>query len=216
LAQIFPKWTNKAPLYLAVGSGLALVVLVGLVWYYASPWYTDVGYRPTQPVPYSHKVHARDLGLDCRFCHTGVETSPVAGIPPTKTCMNCHNMIKPESDKLTLIRESFKNGTPMKWVRVHKSPDYVYFDHSAHINVGVGCASCHGNIAEMEVVAQFKPLSMGWCLDCHRNPDDHLRPASEITNMTWTPPPNQAEFAALQKERLKIKAPITDCTGCHR
>jgi len=216
LAQIFPKWTNKAPLYSAVGSALALIVVVGLVWYYASPWYTDVGYRPTQPVPYSHKVHARDLGLDCRFCHTGVETSPVAGIPPTKTCMNCHNMIKADSDKLTLIRESFKNGTPMKWVRVHKSPDYVYFDHSAHINVGVGCASCHGNIAEMEVVAQFKPLSMGWCLDCHRNPDDHLRPASEITNMTWTPPANQAEFAALQKELLKIKAPITDCTGCHR
>jgi len=192
------------------------MVVVGLVWYYASPWYTDVGYRPTQPVPYSHKVHARDLGLDCRFCHTGVEISPVAGIPPTKTCMNCHNMIKPDSDKLTLIRESFKNGTPMEWIRVHKSPDYVYFDHSAHITVGVGCASCHGNIAEMEVVAQIKPLSMGWCLDCHRNPDDHLRPASEITNMTWTPPANQAEFAALQKERLKIKPPITDCTGCHR
>ena len=216
MAQIFPKWTNKAPLYSAIGAGLTLIVVIGLVWYYASPWYTDVGYRPTQPVPYSHKVHARDLGLDCRFCHTGVENSPVAGLPPTKTCMNCHNMIKPDSDKLARVRESFANGTPIEWVRVHKSPDYVYFDHSAHINVGVGCASCHGNVAEMEVVAQFKPLSMGWCLTCHRNPDDHLRPASEITNMTWTPPANQAEFAAQQIERFKIKAPITDCTGCHR
>lgn len=203
-------------MYAAVGAGLSLVLIVGLVWYYGSPKFTDVGYRPVQPVPYSHKVHVRDLGLDCRFCHTGVETSPVAGLPPTKTCMNCHNMIKPDSEKLTLIIESFKNGTPMQWVRIHKSPDYVYFDHSAHINVGVGCASCHGNIAEMDVVAQQEPLSMGWCLSCHRNPDDYLRPASEITNMTWTPPANQAEFAAQQKALLDIKAPITDCTGCHR
>lgn len=216
MAQIFPKWSNKAPLYLAIGGLLTVVLLVSLVWYYGSPKFTDVGYRPTQPVPYSHKVHVRDLGLDCRFCHTGVETSPVAGLPPTKTCMNCHNMIKADSDKLTLIRESFKNGTPIEWVRIHKSPDYVYFDHSAHITAGVGCASCHGNIAEMEVVAQHETLSMGWCLTCHRNPDDHLRPASEITNMTWTPPANQAEFAAKQKELLDIKAPITDCTGCHR
>ena len=216
MAQIFPKWTNKAPLYSAVGAGLTLIIVVGLVWYYASPWYTDVGYRPTQPVPYSHKVHARDLGLDCRFCHTGVETSPVAGIPPTKTCMNCHNMIKADSDKLALVRESFKSGKPLEWIRVHKSPDYVYFDHSAHINIGVGCASCHGNVAEMEVVTQIKPLSMGWCLECHRNPQDHLRPLNEVTNMTWTPPANQAEFAAKQIELFKIKAPITDCTGCHR
>ncbi len=204
------------PLYVAVGAGLTLIMIVGLVWYYASPSYTDVGYRPTQPVPYSHKVHARDLGLDCRFCHTGVESSPVAGLPPTKTCMNCHNMIKADSEKLALVRESFSSGKPLEWVRIHKSPDYVYFDHSAHINVGVGCASCHGNVAEMEVVAQHETLSMGWCLTCHRNPEDHLRPASEITNMNWTPPANQAEFAAKQIERLKIKAPITDCTGCHR
>jgi len=216
LAQIFPKWTNKAPLFIATGGLVTVVLLVSLIWYYGSPKFTDVGYRPTQPVPYSHKVHVRDLGLDCRFCHTGVESSPVAGIPPTKTCMNCHNMIKADSEKLTLVRESFKNGTPLEWIRIHKSPDYVYFDHSAHINVGVGCASCHGNIAEMDVVAQQEPLSMGWCLTCHRNPDDHLRPASEITNMTWTPPANQAEFAANQKEHLDIKAPITDCTGCHR
>lgn len=216
MAQIFPKWSNKAPFYAAVGAGLTLVMIVGLIWYYGSPKFTDVGYRPTQPVPYSHKVHARDLGLDCRFCHTGVETSPVAGVPPTKTCMNCHNMIKADSDKLALVRESFASGTPIPWVRIHKAPDYVYFDHSAHITAGVGCSSCHGNIAEMEVVAQHESLSMGWCLTCHRNPDNYLRPASEITNMTWTPPANQAEFAAQQKELLDIKAPITDCTGCHR
>ncbi len=216
MAQIFPKWTNKAPTYVLLGVILISVVSYMLIDYYASPMYTDVGYRPTQPVPYSHKVHAGDLGLDCRFCHTGVETSPVAGIPPTQTCMNCHNMIKADSENLTLIQESFKSGYPMRWTRVHKSPDYVYFDHSAHITAGVGCASCHGRIDEMDVVAQDQPLSMGWCLTCHRNPDDHLRPASEVTNMSWTPPANQAEFAASQKQLLDIQAPITDCTGCHR
>jgi len=218
LAQIFPKWTNKAPLYVAIGAGLGLVVLVCFVWYYASPWYTDVGYQPTQPVPYSHALHANQdsLGLDCRFCHTGVEISPVAGLPPTKTCMNCHNMIKADSDKLALVRESAATDKPLEWVRVHKSPDYVYFDHSAHVTAGVGCASCHGRIDKMEVVSQDQPLSMGWCLTCHRNPNDHLRPLKDVTNMSWTPPPNQAEFAEAQIKRLDIKAPITDCTGCHR
>ncbi len=216
MAQIFPKWTNKAPTYVLVGIILIAVISFMLIDYYASPMYTDVGYRPNQPVPYSHKVHAGDLGLDCRFCHTGVETSPVAGLPPTQTCMNCHNMIKADSEDIKLVQESFKSGYPMQWVRVHKSPDYVYFDHSAHITAGVGCASCHGRIDEMEIVSQEEPLSMGWCLTCHRNPDDHLRPVSEVTNMSWTPPANQAEFAAKQKELLDIKAPITDCTGCHR
>ncbi len=216
MAQIFPKWTNKAPLYVLVGAVLTLIVIIGLIWYYASPWYTDVGYRPVQPVPYSHKLHAGDLGLDCRFCHTGVETSPVAGVPPTQTCMNCHNMIKTDSDQLAPIRNSLKNNTHMQWVRVHKLPDYVYFDHSAHITAGVGCSTCHGNIADMERVAQNQPLSMGWCLTCHRDPSNALRPASEITNMTWTPPANQAEFAAQQIELLNIEAPVTDCTGCHR
>ena len=125
-------------------------------------------------------------------------------------------MIKADSDKLALVRESLNTGMPIQWVRIHKSPDYVYFDHSAHITAGVGCASCHGRIDEMEVVSQDQPLSMGWCLECHRNPDDHLRPVSEITNMSWAPGPDQAEFAMKQKQRLDIQAPITDCTGCHR
>jgi len=216
LAQIFPKWTNKAPTYVLIGIVLISVISFMLIDYYASPMYTDVGYRPIQPVPYSHKIHAGDLGLDCRFCHTGVETSPVASLPATQTCMTCHNMIKPDSDKLKLVRESIANETPIAWVRVHKSPDYVYFDHSAHINVGVGCASCHGSVDQMEVVAQDQPLSMGWCLDCHRDPDLHLRPLNEVTNMTWSAPANQREFATKQKELFDIKAPITDCTGCHR
>ena len=129
--------------------------------------------------------------------------------------MNCHNMVKADSDKLTLVRESFKNGTPLEWVRVHKSPDYVYFDHSAHINVGVGCASCHGNIQEMEVVKQAMPLSMSWCLDCHRNPDIHLRSVDEVTNMEWVPPRDQIAFAQRVRAERDIN-PVTDCSVCHR
>lgn len=216
MAQLFPKWTNRLPLIVAVGATLALVAVIGFFWYFGSPQYTDVGYRPEQPVPYSHKLHAGDLGMDCRYCHTGVETSPVAGVPPTKTCMNCHNMIKTDSELLAPIRDSFTQASPMEWIRVHKAPDYVYFDHSAHLTAGVGCESCHGNVAQMEVVELKEDLSMGWCLECHRNPDDHLRPANELTNMTWKPGPGQAEFAAAVKRDKDIKPPIEDCSGCHR
>ncbi len=184
-------------------------------WYLGSPLNTDVGYRPRQPVDYSHKLHAGDLGIDCRYCHISVETSPVAGIPATQICMNCHTLVGVESDKLLPVRESLSKNQPIEWVRVHNLPDFAYFDHSLHLNAGVGCKSCHGRIDQMIVVTQAEPLSMGWCLDCHRDPDKHLRPLNEITNMEWTPPLNQAEIA------LKIKlernlSPSEDCTGCHR
>ena len=144
-----------------------------------------------------------------------VETAPVAGVPPTQTCMNCHTLVKTDSEKLKAVRDSWANGTPLEWVRVHKIPDYAYFDHSAHISVGVGCESCHGNVREMEVVRQEKPLSMGWCLDCHRAPENHLRPASEVTTMNYENPPNQLEFAASQIKLKNINPPI-NCSGCHR
>lgn len=215
MAQIFPEWTNRLPLYTIAALFVVVVGIVGLIWYYFSPWYTDVGYQPVQPVPFSHKVHADDLGLDCRYCHNLVEVSPHANIPPTQTCMNCHKLIKTDSEKLTLIRKSWETKTPMRWVRVHKLPDYAYFNHSAHLRVGIGCASCHGNIAVLEVVRQKKPLSMSWCLDCHKNPDMHIRPISEITNMEWEPPDNQLEFAKLAKAERNID-PTVDCSGCHR
>ncbi len=216
MAQLFPKWTNRLPLVVALLSGVILLGVIGFFWYFGSPEYTDVGYRPVQPVPYSHKLHAGDLGIDCRYCHTSVETSAHANVPPTKTCMNCHNMIKAESEVLQPIRDSYANGTPMEWIRVHKAPDYVYFNHSAHVNVGVGCATCHGNVAEMEVVEQEQPLNMGWCLDCHRNPDMALRPLAEVTNMDWAPPENQMQLAAAIRHEKRIKPPIENCSGCHR
>ena len=147
-----------------------------------------MGYRPVQPVPYSHKLHVGELGLDCRYCHASVEISAVANVPPTQTCMNCHRLVKKDSAKLAPIRDSFPSGRPMHWIRVHKLPDYAYFTHRAHVAAGVGCVTCHGRIDEMETVTQMTPLSMSWCLDCHRNPGPNRRPVSEVTNMKWTPP----------------------------
>ncbi len=215
MAQIFPRWTNKIPVYLAI----AVVVLgttgIFLLWYYGSPKYLEVGYRPEQPVQYSHKLHAGDLGMDCRYCHTSVETSPAANVPPTGTCMNCHQLIQQESEQLEPIRQSWKEGMPVKWTRVHMLPDYAYFDHSAHVNSGVGCETCHGNVAQMEVVEQKKPMSMQWCLDCHRNPEMHLRPQDEETTMGWVPRENQVAYARKIMEQRNINPPI-DCSGCHR
>jgi hypothetical protein len=215
LAQIFPEWTNKLPLILILGAVVAFMSLVGFFWYYGSPKYTDVGFRPTQPIKYSHKLHAGDLGIDCRYCHTSVEKSAVANVPPTQTCMNCHSIVKADSDTLRMVRESFETGKPIEWVRVHKIGEFAYFNHSIHINKGIGCISCHGNVAQMEEVTQKKPLSMGWCLDCHRNPEEHLRPPSEVTNMKYEKPENQLEFAAKIMRERKIKPPV-DCSGCHR
>lgn len=215
MAQIFPEWTNKLQTYAAIVTVLIVAGVVGFFWYFGSPKYTDVGYRPKQPVAYSHKLHAGDLGLDCRYCHSTVELSPHANVPPTQTCMNCHKLILPESEKLLPVRESWAARMPIKWVRIHKIPDYAYFNHTAHLNAGVGCFTCHGNVAEMVEVRQVQPLSMGWCLDCHRNPGPNLRPHEELTNMKWTPPSDQAAFAERVIREKHIQPPV-DCSGCHR
>ena len=215
MAQIFPRWSLRVPLYLGLGAPLIGILLVGAVWYYGSPEYTDVGYRPRQPVPYSHEFHVGELNLDCRYCHASVEVSAVSNVPPTKVCMNCHHIILRDSVSLEPLRESADNGTGMRWVRVHNLPDYAYFDHSAHVGAGVGCSSCHGRVDTMEVVYQAEPLSMGWCLDCHRDPEQHIRPLDAVTDMAWVPASNQAEFAAQAIEQRRLQPP-TDCSGCHR
>ncbi len=215
MAQVFSKKANRIPRRLLIALTLKGCAVVAFFWYYGSPNFTDVGYRPKQPVPYSHKLHAGDLGMDCRYCHVGVEKGAVAVVPPTSTCMNCHKIVKPESELLAPIRASYESGTPMGWIRVHKVPDYAHFDHSIHVRAGVGCESCHGNVAKMEVIEQKQPLSMGWCLDCHRNPDEHLRPANLITKMGWTPGEDQKTFAATLKKEKHL-APPEDCSACHR
>jgi hypothetical protein len=213
--QVFPKWANNVPLLLA-GALVGLAVLVPpFIWYYFSPEYTDVGYRPIQPVPFSHKLHAGELELDCRYCHAQVERAAVASVPPTKVCMNCHSLVARDSEKLALIRDSLSTGQPMEWVRVHNVPDYAFFDHSVHLRAGVGCSSCHGDIRSMEVVTLMEPLSMGWCLQCHRDPAPHLREPDQITNTTWKPPKDQLAFAAQVIEERKLDPP-EDCTACHR
>ena len=149
MAQIFPPWWNKLPLAAAIVGGIVPVLAVAGVWYFFSPWYTDVGYRPAQPVPYSHKLHVGELGLDCRYCHASVEISNVANIPPTQTCMNCHQVVKRDSALLAPIRDSAQSGRPMRWIRVHDLPDYAYFTHRMHVAAGIGCVTCHGRVDEM-------------------------------------------------------------------
>jgi formate-dependent nitrite reductase cytochrome c552 subunit len=240
MGNFFPRWTNWVPLKLAVCLGFVVVgVTVGMT-YYATPKYTRVGYEPTQPVPFSHKQHVGELGLDCRYCHSYVEVSGHANVPTNQTCFNCHGadkmQVKKESEMLAPVRNANESGDPINWIKVHKAPDYVYFNHSVHVNRGVSCVSCHGRIDKMEVVRHVEPHSMGWCLDCHRNPEKALRPLDQVTNLAYRPEDlskdeffaklgakpgddvkelNQDVVGGAIKDKWKIDAP-TDCTACHR
>ena len=217
MPAIFPRWTNKIPLAIGVLGPLALAGLIGGVWYYFSPKFTDAGYRPRQPVPFSHKLHAGDMGMDCRYCHNTVERAAHAAIPASQTCMNCHSLVKTDSPKLKLVRDSYTTDEPIPWVRVHQLPDYAFFDHRPHLAAGVGCSSCHGRIDQMTIVEMAKPLSMGWCLDCHRDPEPNLRPRDQITNMAWDPEVDgKAYDAAKDPSRTRQVNPPEHCSGCHR
>jgi hypothetical protein len=214
--QLFPRWTNKIPLILGLGAPIVLGGVTFAVWYWFSPKYTDVGYQPEQPVPFSHLLHAGQLGLDCRYCHNTVERAPHAAIPPTQTCMGCHNkLVLPESPRLAKVRVSYNTGKPIEWTRVHMLPQYSYFDHSVHLSAGVGCASCHGRIDQMRTVYQQEPLSMSWCLTCHRNPTPHLRPREEVTNMAYDVKAAGYD-PAKDPTRTRALNPPQHCSGCHR
>lgn len=217
MPQIFPKWSNT------VAKALPAVILAGLafttfvIWYWFSPLNLDVGYQPTQPIEFSHKLHVSDLGVDCMYCHNMADKSAFAGVPSTQTCMNCHeHQANKNSLKLAGLMKSWNSNEkqPIPWKRVHKEADYVYFDHSVHISAGVACVSCHGNVDQMMVVRQEEPLSMSWCLKCHRNPAEHLRPVSEVTNMNY----HQTEsYRIMAQERAKnLNPPVESCSGCHR
>lgn len=225
--DLFPKWFNSIRTMVAVGVVGAVVYVAGIITYGFSPYATDVGYMPQQPVPYSHALHAGKLGLDCRYCHNTVEQTGKAAIPPTQTCLGCHTNISAgnvpfeQNPKLAPVKESRDMGMPVEWVRVHDLPDYAYFNHSAHVNRGIGCVSCHGRVDRMEVVHQVAPLSMSWCLDCHRNPAKNIRPLDKITDMAWDPQLDpdyqmtQAELGAQLVKKYNIN-PSTDCSTCHR
>lgn len=225
MTVLFPKWTNKLPAVLALSAAAVGSFVVFAVYYWFSPKHTDVGYQPYQPVPYSHKLHAGQLGMDCRYCHREVEHGPHATIPDNATCMGCHLQVKKDSILLEPLRKAYGDGgpeqMPLEWVKVHMLPDYAYFSHAVHINASIGCKSCHGRIDQMEIVRQELPLSMGWCLECHRDPTSHIRPDGwSPTDMEWTPTPES--IAAAQKKlefgegKLPQLNPPTHCSACHR
>ena len=215
MSQIFKPSTNTLARVSLFG---AIVFLAVLVWVFAdlnrSAWATRQGVIRKQPVPFSHDHHVAGLGIDCLYCHTSVEESAFAGIPPTATCMNCHKLIWNDSPMLEPVRESFRTGEPIEWVRVTDLPDFVYFDHSIHIAKGVGCATCHGRVDQMPLMKQHASLQMEWCLDCHRAPERHVRPRSEIYNMEWRAE-DQATLGAQLVEEYNIESRLS-CSACHR
>src|SRR5581483_4352081 len=189
MPQIFDRSSNALARMSLVLTGLIVIALgVTLDQLQRSPWVTRQGQRPDQPVPFSHKHHVQGLGLQCQYCHTTVEKSSYAGIPPTRTCVNCHAQIWTNAQLLEPVRNSWYSGHSLVWTKVHDLPDYVYFNHEIHVNKGIGCATCHGQVDEMPLMYEQNTLQMEWCLDCHRNPSKNLRPTSEIYNMAWERP----------------------------
>ncbi|HLS28532.1 MAG TPA: ammonia-forming cytochrome c nitrite reductase subunit c552 [Opitutales bacterium] len=217
MSKIFPKSVNKLPVRIV--TILFIVVVTGLVafYYYAVPRYTRVGFAPDQPVPYDHALHAGQLGIDCRYCHSFVESSGKANIPDATTCMNCHNQIQTQSPLLEMVRASAETGEPIPWVRVHQLPDYVYFNHSVHVNRGISCYDCHGQVNEMAVVQHAQPLSMAFCLECHRNPERYVRPPEEVFNLDWRPEsPEEQLSRGLQTVHDWHIDPPLNCSSCHQ
>ena len=214
----FPRWTNLALPAIVIAGSTAPLYFAIFVAYGFSPQAIDVGYMPEQPIPFSHKLHAGELGVDCRYCHNTVENTQHAAIPPTETCMNCHAQIHPQSENLQPLFESYETGMPIEWVRVHDLPQYTYFNHSAHVTRGVSCVECHGRVDTMEVVYQHETLSMGWCLDCHRNPVPHVRNPDLVTQLDWGLDMTAAERIADSESWLAINNlnPSQDCSTCHR
>ncbi len=201
-----------------LGGVLLFTALCGVALaYYGTDSNLAVGYSPVQPIEFSHKLHAGDLGLDCRFCHFTVEQSAFAALPPTEICMKCHSKVRTDSIKLLPVRATYAENQPISWVRVHKLADYVYFDHSVHVAGGVGCSTCHGRVNQMQRVEQVQSLSMGWCIDCHRNPAPFLRSPADVTRMNWKPaalfPGMQVASPTFSGRRIE---PPTHCSGCHR
>jgi hypothetical protein len=200
---------------LAAGAVLLAAVLLGgaAFAYYGTDSNLAVGYSPVQPVEFSHKLHAGDLGMDCRYCHATVEQSAHAAVPATESCVKCHRQVLPESEKLLKVRVSYADNRPIEWVRVHSLPDFAYFDHAVHLASGVGCSTCHGRVDQMARVEQRASLSMKWCLDCHRRPDPALRDPADLTNMTWAP---LDERIANPSSGRPSVTPSTHCSGCHQ
>ncbi len=245
MKPIFPKGIDKLKPVIFLTGGISAIGIILIFNFYFTDAHLSVGYQPDQPIPFSHRLHAGELGIDCRYCHVNVEKSPHASVPPSDVCMNCHSQLKKDSPQLkplfdlyqqylskevivagkkeTPVVEKVENEHyqhPLPWVRIHNIPDYAYFDHSAHINANVGCVECHGRIDQMIKVKQEKPLTMFWCLDCHRNYQDHVRPNHvSVTDMAWSweneQKSNEKEFKTALKNSKKLNPP-EECSACHR
>ena len=219
MAQIFDRSANFLARFSLLGIAiLAGLGLTGVLVVARSPYITNQRVTREQPVQFSHKHHVGDDGIDCRYCHTGVENSAYAGIPPTKTCMNCHSVLYNNVGYLEIIRESYRTEQSIHWQRVHRLADYVYFNHSIHISKGIGCSTCHGAVNQMALMYQASPLNMQWCLDCHRNPEANLRPRDQIFNMDWKAPADQEEAGKKLAAEYKLRTTLelTSCSTCHR
>ncbi len=216
MGQVFHRSTNTIARVSIYGAAFLIAALGWAVYELsASPYVTDVNVAKDQPVPFSHKHHAGELGLDCRYCHTSVETSSSAGMPPTQTCMTCHSQIWVKSPMLEPVRSSYRDDKSIQWTRVNAVPDFVYFNHSIHVNKGVGCTTCHGPVADMPLTWRANTLQMSWCLDCHRNPEKYVRPRNEVFNAHYAAPANQAELGLELVKKYEIQS-LTNCSTCHR
>jgi hypothetical protein len=219
MAQIFHRRTNVLAKVSIFGAVFILAGIGTVLWiFFFSSWVTMVNVPRTQPVPFSHKHHVGDDGIDCRYCHTSVETSSFAGIPPTQTCMNCHSQLWTESPMLEPVRASFRTGQSLEWVRVNNLPGFVYFNHSIHVNKGVGCVTCHGRVDQMPLTWRANTLYMDWCLECHRNPERFIRPRKYVFSMDWQPTEDQLAMGRRLVKEYKIQSVrvLTSCSTCHR
>jgi ssDNA-binding Zn-finger/Zn-ribbon topoisomerase 1 len=215
--QIFHRSTNTVAKVSIFGG---IFFLAFFTWVYStllrSSYVTGQNVIKEQPVPFNHEHHVAQLGIDCRYCHTSVEKSDFAGMPPTSTCINCHKQIWNQAQMLAPVRASFATGEPLRWSRVHDLPDFVYFNHGIHVAKGVGCATCHGRVDRMPLMSQYASLQMEWCLDCHRDPSRFLRPREEVFNMAWTPGPNHDPKSLMREYNIRSSAILTSCSTCHR
>jgi menaquinone reductase, multiheme cytochrome c subunit len=215
MAAIFPKSSDLILKVVGALIGLGALSGIGAYAYLSYPTVIDTGYQPVQPVPYSHKLHAGELGMDCFYCHSTVYRGAFAAIPGTETCMGCHTNVRDKSPRLEVVRKSYLTGEPIPWVKVHDLPDYVFFNHQAHVTAGVSCVTCHGRVDQEVEVKQVQPLNMAWCISCHRDPAPNIRPANLVTKLDWVPDRDPREIGT---EIIAQKGlhPPTQCSGCHR
>ncbi len=220
MGQIFSKSSNSIARASIVGSAALTVFAIYYIFLGMprSSYWNQTNLIKLQPVQFSHKHHVGDDGIDCRYCHTSVESGSSAGMPPTKTCMNCHSQLFNTASYLAPIRDSWKSGIPIHWTRIYDLPDYVYFNHSIHIAKGVGCATCHGRVDQMPLITEVSSLQMEWCIQCHRAPEKYLRPRSQVFNMAYTPPANQMQLGLELKKKYNVLGSdvLTSCSTCHR